>query len=157
MKRLFCFAVAILFFATSAFAEPWRVFDNAGLFTNEEIEVIEQAIFDFQRKNNCDFAVLSTDDYLGERNSAEIAESFFKSINLGLGHYKNGVLFYFAINDGMLMPFVSVNGEMRSNFEVGMRENALKTCNPFLANGEYKNAVLLMIEKATEACKKDAK
>lgn len=154
MKRLFVVIVALLCFANFAFAESWRVFDNAGLFSTEEIAVIEQSISDFQRSTNMDFVVLTTDDYLGENNQQAITDSFYDSGNFGFGRQASGMLYYIDMNQRK--PYVSTCGEMIFEFFGDKLINAHNACHPFLANGEYKNAVLQMIEKATDACKKGA-
>ena len=160
MKRLLVLLLVVLLSCTSvANAEPWRVFDNAGLFTLEEVETLEQAIFDFQRNTKFDFAVLTTDDYLG-KNSAEIAKAFVISENLGFGQHGSGILYYLATYDGMLFPTISCGGEMRDAFDQSKRKTALEIVDPFIENGEYTEAVISMIESATEAVetyKKDAK
>lgn len=156
MKRMFLIVAIILCFVSSAFAETWRVFDNARLFTDEEIEVIEQAIFDFQRNTKYDFAVLTTDDYLG-KNNAEIARAFAVAENLGFGQYGSGVIYYLATYDGMLYPTVSCSGEMRNAFDLSKREIAVSTVDTFIENGEYAEAVLGMIASATEAVETYAK
>lgn len=158
MKRMFLIITVILFSASATLAEQWRVFDNAGLFAEEEIETIEQAIFDFQRNTKYDFAVLTTDDYLG-KNSAEIAKAFAVAENLGFGQHGSGILYYLATYDGMLYPTVSCGGEMKDVFDQSKRKTALETVDLFIENGEYAEAVIAMIELATEAVetyKKDA-
>ena len=150
MKRVIIIVVVALCFISSAFAEQWRVFDNAGLFTDEEIETLEQAIFDFQRNTKFDFAVLTTDDYLGT-NSAEIAKAFMIAENLGFGQHGSGILYYLATYDGMLYPTVSCSGELRHAFDLNKRDTAFEEVDTFITNGEYMEAVLSMIESATKA------
>jgi uncharacterized membrane protein YgcG len=147
---MFLIVTVILCYVSSVFAEQWRVFDSAKLFAEEEIKTIEQAIFEFQRNTKYDFAVLTTDDYLG-KNSAEIARAFAVAENLGFGQYGSGVIYYLATYDGMLYPTVSCGGEMRDVFDQSKRKTALETVDTFIENGEYAEAALRMIESATEA------
>ena len=153
MKKLFvlliCFVVA---FGAAANAEPWRVFDNAGLFTQEETEEIEQAIFEFQRITNYDFAFLSTDDYLG-KDSAEIGKAFYTAENLGFGQNGSGVLYYIAIYNNGIKPTVICGGNMCSVFDIDKRKSALEICDALIVNTSYKEAVLKMLEFALEAVK----
>ena len=92
MKRMFLIVATVLCFISAAFAEPWRVFDNAGLFSAEDIVAIEQAIFAFQRSTSFDFAVLTTDDYIGKENWAAVADSFYDSEDFGFGQQTSGML-----------------------------------------------------------------
>lgn len=148
MKRL-CVLLMILclMFSAVAHAEPWRVFDNAGLFTEEDIVVIEEAIFTFQRATNIDFAVLTTDDYLGGETKA-ISDYFYDVMNFGFGSQASGMLFYIDMN--RRVPCVTTSGDMILLFNPVL-ESALYACHPFLKEGAYKDAVLKMIELATEA------
>lgn len=93
MKRLLVLVVLLVLFVNSAFAEPWRVFDNADLSTEEEEEAIEKAITDFQRSTNMDFVVLSTDDYLGETET--VAQFFYRNGPFGFGSLASGYIYYF--------------------------------------------------------------
>ncbi len=67
MKRFLVLFLMLSLACTSSLAEPWRVFDNARLFSAEDNEAIEQAVSKFQRETNMDFVVLTTDDYLGKK------------------------------------------------------------------------------------------
>lgn len=151
------FSIVTLCFTTSAIAEPWRVFDNAGLFSSEDVNTIEQAIFEFQCNTNIDFAVLTTDDYIGKENWKTIADSFYDSENFGFGHQASGMLYYIDMNQRI--PYISTCGEMIQVFDSFALTEAHDICHSFLASGQYKDAVLQMIEFATkevETHKKDA-
>lgn len=149
MKKLLSILIAVACFITSAGAEAWRVFDNAGLFSAENINTIEQAIFQFQRETNYDFAVLTTDDYIGKANWKAIADSFYDSQNFGFGHQANGMLYYIDMNQRI--PYVSTAGEMISVFDSDTLNNAHDLCYTYLASGKYTEAVLIMIESARRA------
>lgn len=151
MKRMFLVVAAIFCFASSALAKPWRVFDNAQLFSEEEISIIEQAIFDFQREANVDFAVLTTDDYIGNRNQQSIANTFYDSENFGFGQQASGVLYYIDMNQRI--PCISTTGKMVDIFDEVAITKAHEACHMSLANGDYKGAVLKMINSASEAIK----
>lgn len=158
MKRIFVLLIALVLCASSACADYWRVFDNAGLFSGEEIVEIEQAISDFQRKTNMDFAALTTDDYLGKKDSAlDFANWFYDSQNFGFGHRANGMLYYIDMNQRI--SYISTCGEMVDIFDTITVDHAHEECHQFLVDGKYSEAVMKMIELATETVetyKKDA-
>lgn len=157
MKRFVLILIAALCITTQSFAEPWRVFDNAGLFTDEDTKSIEHAIFTFQRTTNLDFVVLTTDDYLGKNNWTTIADSFYDSGNFGFGHQASGMLYYIDMNQRI--PYISTCGEMVYMLDGDKLDAAHDASFTFLCNGEYAKAVLQMIETVTtsvEAYKKDA-
>ena len=149
MKKVLCVLVALLCLASSAVAAPWRVFDNAGLFSKDDVAEIEQAITEFQIKTGFDFAVLTTDDYLGFKNESAIADSFYDAEKFGVGYYNSGMLYYIDMNQRV--PYVSTTGEMIRIFDRVTNIKAHDACHPFLASGEYKEAVLKMIECAAQA------
>lgn len=158
MKRFIALLIVVLLtFVSVATAEPWRVFDNAGLFSTDDISAIEQAIYVFQRNTNLDFAVLTTDDYIGKENWAALADSFYDCENFGFGRNASGMLYY--IDMWQRVPYISTAGEMIGIFDDETIATAHDVSHPFLADGKYKDAVLKMIESATEAVqayKKDA-
>ena len=85
MKKFVSLILFLLFLFSSAFAESWRIFDNANLFSKDEIEELENKILSFQKDTNIDFVVLTTDDYLGLNNQQFIAETFYDSGSFGFG------------------------------------------------------------------------
>ena len=149
MKRIIVLMICMFGFVASVSAESWRVFDNACLFTQSEITEIEKAIFDFQRSTNNDFAVLTTDDYIGKENWKQIADSFYDSENFGFGHQASGMLYYIDMNQRT--PYISTCGEMIDIFDSDTLASAHNACHCFLSSGQYKDAVLQMIEIAAEA------
>ena len=149
MKKVLSILLVLLCLGSVAVAKSWCVFDNAGLFSKEDIEEIEQAITNFQIKTNLDFAVLTTDDYLGYKNWAPIADSFYDAEKFGFGYRHSGMLYYIDMNQRT--PYVSTAGNMIQFFSDSELTAAHDACYPFLASGEYKKAVLKMIECATNA------
>lgn len=149
MKRIIAILFVALCLVSSGIAEPWRVFDNAGLFSAEEIQDIEQAIFDFQRKTNFDFAVLTTDDYIGNQNQCAIADSFYDAENFGFGHQASGMLYYIDMNQRI--PYISTCGEMIVIFNETTLTDTHEAAFPLLASAQYKDAVLTTIESASKA------
>lgn len=149
MKKLLSILLVLLCVATSALAAPWRVFDNAGLFSEKDITEIEQAISDFQNNTGCAFYVLTTDDYLGYKNWATIADSFYYAENPSWGMQVNGMVYYIDMNQRV--PYISTFGKMSRALADGAISAAHDDCHSFLVAGEYKSAVFKMIDIAAEA------
>lgn len=159
MKRMFLIVTTVLCFISTALGEPWRVFDNAKLFTDEEIKTIEQAISDFQRFTNNDFAVLTFEGYFGKNNSGDIAMAFYNSNNFGFGNQASGVIYFFHVIDGMLYASYGWRGEMCNIWNDEINAAVSEDCRNLVHEGKYSNAVLKLIESAAEAVetyKKDA-
>lgn len=148
MKKIFLIFVALVCFVTSAAATPLFVFDNAGLFSEKDIAEIEQAITDFRINTGCNFYVLTTDDYLGYKNWAAIADSFYYAENDSSGILTNGMVYYIDMNQRV--PYISLFGKMSHALVGGAATAAHEACHSFLASGEYKSAVIKMINIATE-------
>lgn len=148
MRKIAAVIIFCLVICTSAVAESWRVFDNAGIFSQSEIEELENEISVFQRKTNVDFVVLTTDDYLGSGNQQTIADAFFDSGNFGFGRLASGLIYYIDMNQRYL--YVSTAGEMITVFEDYINDS-IEACTDFMANEDYKDAVLEMIDWAKKA------
>ncbi len=151
MKKLLVVLVAIACFTSTAVAEPWRVFDNIGIFTDEDVVEIEQAIFDFQRNTNMDFAVLTMDDYFGENSLAKIVDAFYVSNNFGYGRQANGIVHLFTVHNKTFTYYAVRYGEMRNIFDDEKRDAAYCASSSFIDAGNCKGSVIQMIESATEA------
>lgn len=148
MKKLVAVVLFFLVVFSSALAEPWRVFDNAGIFSESEIEELENEISAFQRDTNVDFVVLTTDDYLGSGNQEIIADTFYDSGNFGFGRVASGMIYYIDMNQRY--HYVSTTGEMITVFKDYV-ENSLSSCTKFMKNEDYKGSVLEMIAWAKKA------
>lgn len=159
MKKMFALLLVLLSLTTVATAEPWRVFDNAGLFTAEDVEKIEQSIAGFQRATNTDFALLTFEGYFGNNISGKIAELFYDFNNFGFGNSARGIVYFFHVYDGMLYANFGLKGEMSVIMDSEKHHSIAVVCREFVAEGNYTAAVLYLIDSATEAYteyKKDA-
>ena len=150
MKRIFVLLIALMLFATSALAEPWRVFDNAGLFSVEDAKTIEQAIADFQRTTNTDFAVLTFEGFFGNNISGKIAELFYEFNNFGFGHTASGIVYFFHLYDGMLYANFGLKGETNAIIDDEKHHSIAVSCRQFVTEGNYTSAVLHLIDSAKE-------
>jgi len=148
MKKIVAAVLFFLIVFSSAVAEPWRVFDNAGIFSESEIEELENEISAFQRETNVDFVVLTTDDYLGSGNQQVIANAFFDSGNFGFGRLASGLIYYIDMNQ--CWHCVSTLGEMKTVFEDYVSPS-LDACADFMMSKDYKGSVLEMIDWAKKA------
>lgn len=151
MKRWLAVFVAIVCFTSTAIAETWRVFDNIGVFTDEDIEEIERLILDFQRNTNMDFAVLTMDDYFGENSKTNIVNAFYYSNNFGFGSQSNGIVDYFYVHNGFFHHALTRYGEMVNILDNETCDSIWKLCSTFIDDGDVKGAVIQMIKSTTEA------
>lgn len=150
MKKMLVVLVAVLCFTSSAFAEPWRVFDNTGLF-GEGREIIEHTIFNFQRETNCDFVILTMDDYFGENVHSDIVNTFYHSNNFGVGTKSNGFVYYFTLYNGLYSPRFQYYGELSDILTDEKCDEIWALCSSFLDKGDVIGSALSLIESVTEA------
>ena len=88
---------------------PSRVFDVAGLFSEEEKERLEEAIRGFQEDTGMDCAVVTTDD-TGGSSSRKYADDFYETQNIGAGGSHDGMLYLIDLFHGEI--YISTEGEM---------------------------------------------
>lgn len=86
-----------LFFAvflgrTDSFGEETRVFDDAGLFSEEEKAAFENQITSMKKEMNMDVLIVTTND-AGGKSAAEYAEDYYIDGVFGVGSDYRGALF----------------------------------------------------------------
>lgn len=151
MRRILVLLMALMLCTSSASADYWRVFDNAGLFSAEDVETIEQAIADFQRTTNTDFAVLTFEGFFGNNISGEIAELFYEYNDFGFGHTASGIVYFFHLYDGLLYANFGLKGETNASVDEETHHSIAVSCRQFITEGNYTSAVLYLIDSAKEA------
>ena len=72
-------------------AEGTRVFDEAGLFSAEEVQELETRIDEVRDSRDADLAVLTVEDAQGE-SAESYADDFYDSHGLGVGDDASGIL-----------------------------------------------------------------
>lgn len=118
-KRIFALVmVLVLALAFAGFAEEesadTRVFDYAGLFSEEQAEELRASIIDFQENTGYDFAVLVTYEDLGDAvDYQQICDDFYVEKSLGLGMNETAILCFLDLyGDGYY--YVSVYGDLKN-------------------------------------------
>jgi len=149
MKKTLALVLVLMLIPLFALADSNRVFDNAGLFSDQETIELNDAITVFQRKTNLDFAILTTDDYLGSYNQKAISDSFYDSQGFGLDKAYSGCLLYLDTNQGLI--YLSTAGSLVALLEdEDTSQKLLDEINPSIKTGEFKEAVFLTLQFLTE-------
>ncbi len=91
--RLVAFIFLLQTLAFTAFAQekPQRVFDYAGLFTQQQTDALERQIAELVEATQVDAAVLTIDDS-GGKSAAEYADDFYDQNGFGIGPDYSGAL-----------------------------------------------------------------
>ncbi len=94
---------------TSRAASSQRVYDDAGLFTKAEKELLEQSIAELTGEMNMDFVVLTATDKEG-KTQAEYADDFYDENGFGTGEDRSGLLFMIDMESRDC--YISTSGDM---------------------------------------------
>ena len=94
---------------TSRAASSQRVYDDAGLFTKAEKELLEQSIAELTGEMNMDFVVLTATDKEG-KTQAEYADDFYDENDFGTGEDRSGLLFMIDMESRDC--YISTSGDM---------------------------------------------
>lgn len=86
-----------------------RVYDMAGLLTEDEIAGFEQTIGEYRDRMKLDIVVVTTEDSEG-KSAMEYADDFYDYGGFGYGRLKNGVLFLIDMDNREL--YVSTSGDV---------------------------------------------
>ena len=97
MKRIIIGIIAISFamfllVPNLSHGENQSVFDEAYLFSGDEIQQLEQKATTLENDYNMDIVIVTTDDALG-KSSREFADDYFDYGGFGTGTQRDGILF----------------------------------------------------------------
>ena len=149
MKKVLALVVVFLLMPLFAIADSNRIFDNAGLFSKTETVELDTAIKSFQEQTHFDFAILTTDDFLGSYNQKAVADSFYDSQGFGFDSVNSGILFYIDTNQGLnYLSTTGVLNELLADEEI--TQKFLDTVNPTLNMDAFKDAAIATMEFFTE-------
>lgn len=96
MKKILPITVSIITFLcmmSNAFAMESRVFDGAGLLTEEEISQLQEEIEAFIETYNMDLVLVTTLDSRSAGTTQDYADDFYDENGFGIGSTKDGILF----------------------------------------------------------------
>jgi uncharacterized membrane protein YgcG len=151
-KRLLTVLVAVLLLLTTgALAEPNHIYDNALLFSEKDVIAIDAAIAQLQEDTQLDFAILTTDDYLGDDNGIAIGQCFYDSQGYGLDEVKSGVLFY--IDMSQKKQYIVTMGYIETLVNDDMLGSVMDAMTPYLADENYKDGILQLIQYVSDTYK----
>lgn len=104
------FLLLLLLSGRTALAESApRIYDDAGLFTEEEREEIDAQIRTLQEETGMDYAVATTRDAEGKSSQA-YADDLYEQEGIGTGASHDGMLYLIDLDHGEI--YISTEGEM---------------------------------------------
>lgn len=148
-KRVFSGAlltllVCVLFLAFPVQAESSRVFDEAGLFTQQEKQSLEELTKQYIEKTSLDLVIVTTDDTQGKSTRA-YADDFYDDNRFGIGADRSGALFLIDMDNRE--AYISTHGKaIRILTDRRIREITDAAAKKVGA-GAYEEAAEIFLEK----------
>lgn len=133
------FAAAFLLFsscfmALTVLGDETRVFDDAGLFTKEEIDDFQSRITSMKKEMNMDVLIVTTSDAKG-KSAKQYAEDYYINGSYGVGSDYRGVLFLIDMDNREM--YILPVGKM-NRFLTDQRWNAiLDSSYESISQGNY--------------------
>lgn len=129
----------------TAGAEEKRVFDQAALFTGQEIAEMEAQIVQMQNRYNVDFVVVTTYDAQG-KSARDYADDYYDYGGFGVGGDSRGVLFLIDMDNRE--AWISTTGAAVNILTDGRIDDILDEAYVGLSEGEYAEAAFAFLENA---------
>lgn len=147
-KRILPVLLAVLFlalpFGASAQEDP-RVFDEAGLFTQEQIQNLEDRIHTAEADSPWNYYIATTRD-AGGRSARDYADDFYDHNQLGRGADKSGVLFLIDMDNRE--AYLSTCGAAVDYYTSAKIERILDQVTSHLSSGKYAAAASAFLSGA---------
>lgn len=121
-----------------------RVFDEAGLFSEEETGKLETRIDEVRDSQNADLAVLTVEDAQG-KTAESYADDFYDSHGLGVGEDASGILISIDMDNREL--YVSTCGYAARVMTDARVEKVLDAAYGNVADGNYADGALEAIDQ----------
>jgi hypothetical protein len=156
-QRWFALCIAAVLLLSSAAAAQnttaqTRVFDYAGLFYDEEAEMLETAIDAFQADTGYDFAILVTDFEHGYGNYQDLCDEFYLNQSLGLGMNRTALLCFLDLqSEGYYYYFVSYFGDLRFLMVDEDIQYLVDSAMDYFVKGDFTSGLLWTIYMLQEA------
>lgn len=150
-SRYFHLLLAFLLFcllpgqAVKAETDHTYVFDNAGLFSQDEADRIEETIQDLKTETDMDYVVLTIDDAEG-KTSREYADDYYEATGLGTHGNYSGLLYLIDMDNREI--YVSTEGDMLRYLTDARIDSILDNAYEEVADGNYAASALSVLEDA---------
>ncbi len=133
------FMLMTMLLTVPAFAYEERVFDEAGLLSEEEITQINEQIDSIRNTYQCDVVVVTTNDSEGKAAMA-YADDYYDYNEFGIGDEHDGIIL--TINMDIREYWVSTCGQAILWFSDQEIESMKSTVQSYLADGDYGDGII---------------
>lgn len=131
-------------FGAYAAAQEQRVYDHAGLFTDEQRSLLEQKITVLRENTGMDAVVVTTDN-AGGKSAMEYADDYYDYNGFGTGVDYSGVLFLVDMDNRE--AYISTCGKMIDYLTDARIEAVLDKAYNKLTGGDYYAAANIALEQ----------
>ena len=125
--------------------EDSHVFDDAGLFTDTEIQNLDNKIRSIENTGKWNYYIATTRN-TGGRTARSYADDFYDRNRLGRGEDKSGVLFLIDMDNRE--AYISTCGAAVDRYSASRIERILDSITPKLSGRHYYSAASVFLEKA---------
>lgn len=119
------------------------VFDEADLFSQEEIDSIDEAITKLQTETDMDYAVLTIDDAEG-KTSQEYADEYYEATGLGTHGNYSGMLYLIDMDNREIC--ISAEGDMMRYLTDERVDVILDHAFEEVSDGDYAGSALSVLQ-----------
>lgn len=124
-----------------------KVYDGAGLFTEEEINDIQVMCVNSAKQTELDVVVVTTDD-AGGKSSKEYADDFYDNMKFGYDQMSSGILFLIDMDNREYN--ISTAGKAIEYFDDDKLEDMISGLHDYMASGDYYTASREFISSVLE-------
>ena len=151
MPTAFFIVVFLLFssctMALNSLGDETRVFDDAGLFTREEIDSFQSQITSMKKEMNMDVLIVTASDTNG-KSAKQYAEDYYINGSYGVGSDYRGVLFLIDMDNREM--YILPVGKM-NRFLTDQRWNAiLDSSYESISQGDYAASTQAFLDGVTK-------
>ena len=124
-----------------------RVFDLAGLFSEEERAALEERIAELRQSlKPYDMAVLTADN--GVYDTQDYADRFYEDHGIGTDQNRSGVLFFLDMQNRTV--WISTAGDLIGIISDSREEEIFYAQDYYLGNGDWAGAMMVALDKTEE-------
>ena len=152
MRKISAIVLSIIFvllISVTAYAEitsfNFMIDDAASLFTEDEIELINDEVYDFASENDFSVAVVTTDDAMG-KSAMEYADDYYDNLIFSRGWSEDGICFLIDMDNREI--YVSCAGLCIDEYSDYELNSIVDSGYSYVANGEYADCIAAMIDEA---------
>lgn len=139
--------LCLSFSQTVLAANTTYVIDDAGLFSESEINAINDKIEQLQADTNMGYIVVTTEDAEG-KSSQEYADDTYEASGVGIGDDYSGMLYLIDMDNREIC--ISTEGQMIRYLTDDRIESILDSAFNDVADGNYADSALTVLEDAED-------